>query len=129
MAAKRILVIDDDALVRQMIRAMLEEAGFEVAEAADGRAGELAFKAGDFALVIVDVFMPVQDGLETIFAMDASKRGVPVLAISGGSRVSGMDGLRLARDAGADGVLEKAFTPEQLLASIRSLLAGATAKP
>jgi CheY-like chemotaxis protein len=128
MKRKRILVIDDDALVREMVRAMLEEAGYEVVEAADGREGERAFKAGEFHLVIVDIFMPVQDGLETIFAIDASKKGIPVLAISGGSRVSGMDGLRLALEAGANAALEKAFTPEQLLAAVQGLV-GPSAAP
>jgi DNA-binding response OmpR family regulator len=117
----RILVIDDDGLFRELARTALAEAGFEVAEAADGRAGVEAFRRGGVDLVIVDMYMPGQDGIDTIFEMDASAKGVPVIAVTGGHSM-GTDTLRLAESAGADLTLEKNFTPEQLVEAVKGLL-------
>lgn len=117
----RILVIDDDSLFRGMVKAGLEEGGFEVAEAADGKAGVEAFRSGAFDLVIVDMYMPEQDGIDTIFDMDAGSKGVPVIAVTGGHSM-GNESLRLAESAGADLTMEKDFTPAQLLAAVRKLL-------
>ncbi len=117
----RVLVIDDDGVFRGMVKAGLEEGGFEVAEAADGKAGVEAFRSGNFDLVIVDMYMPEQDGIDTIFDMDAGSRGIPVIAVTGGHSM-GNESLRLAESAGADLTMEKDFTPAQLLAAVRKLL-------
>jgi two-component system response regulator HydG len=117
----RILLIDDDGLFRDMAKAALVEGGFEVAEAADGKAGVEAFKAGAFDLVIVDMYMPGQDGIDTIFDMDAGAKGIPVLAVTGGHTM-GSQSLRLAESAGADLAMEKDFTPEQLVAAVKGLI-------
>jgi DNA-binding response OmpR family regulator len=118
----RILVIDDDPLFRAMARAGLEAGGFEVDEAGDGKAGAETFHKGAFDLVIVDMYMPGQDGIDTIFELDAGSRGVPVIAVSGGHPM-GANTLRMAGAAGADMTLEKGFTPEELAGVVRELLA------
>jgi CheY-like chemotaxis protein len=117
----RVLVIDDDGLFRDMVKAALSAGGYEVAEAPDGKAGVEAFKKGAFDLVIVDMYMPGQDGIDTIFDMDAGARGVPVIAVTGGHSM-GNETLRLAESAGANLTLEKAFTAEQLLTAVNGLL-------
>jgi len=117
----RVLVIDDDGLFRDMAKAALVEGGFEVAEAADGKAGVEAFKAGTFDVVIVDMYMPGQDGIDTIFDMDAGAKGTGVIAVTGGHTM-GNESLRLAESAGADLTLEKDFTPEQLVAAVKGLV-------
>ena len=118
----RILVIDDDAFFRSMVRAALEGAGHGVDEAADGKAGTEAFRKGTYDLVIVDMYMPVQDGIDTIFEMDAAAKGVSVIAVTGGHSM-GKETLKMAGAAGADLTLEKEFTPEELVSAVNGLLA------
>ncbi len=117
----RILIIDDDGLFREMARTALVKGGFEVAESPDGKAGVEAFRKSKFDLVIVDMYMPGQDGIDTIFEMDAASKGIPVIAVTGGHSM-GTDTLRLAESAGADKTMEKDFTPEQLVEAVRGLL-------
>jgi DNA-binding response OmpR family regulator len=117
----RILVIDDDGVFRSMARATLTKAGFQVEEAPDGKAGVEAFKKKAFDLVIVDMYMPGQDGIETIFEMDAGAKGIPVLAVTGGHSM-GTDTLRLAESAGANLTMEKTFTPEQFVEAVKGLI-------
>ena len=118
----RILVIDDDGLFRSIVKTALEGGGHAVVEAADGKAGAEAFGKGGIDLVIVDMYMPGQDGIETIFEMDAGAKGVPVLAVTGGHTM-GNESLRMAETAGANLTMEKDFTPEQLLEAVKGLLA------
>ncbi len=117
----RILVIDDDGMFRDLVKAALAKGGFEVEGAEDGKKGVEAFKKGTFDLVIVDMYMPGQDGIDTIFEMDAEAKGVPVIAVTGGHSM-GTDTLRLAESAGADLTMEKDFTPEQLVERVQGLI-------
>lgn len=119
----RILVIDDDALFRDMVRAILASAGHAVEEAEDGIQGVEKFRAGKFDLVVVDMYMPGQDGIDTIFEMDAKARGAKVMAVTAGHAM-GAQTLRLAESAGADLAMEKRFTPEELLEAVAGLVGG-----
>ena len=119
----RILVIDDDALFRDMMRTVLASAGHAVEEAEDGIKGVEKFRAGKYDLVVVDMYMPGQDGIDTIFEMDAKARGAKVLAVTGGHAM-GAQTLRLAESAGADLAMEKRFTPEELLKVVAGLVGG-----
>src|SRR5207244_12935868 len=86
-AMARILVIDDDALLRGAIRVALESAGYEVIEAADGDAGLRLHREQGADVAVVDLFMPKRDGLEVIRAMRAEAPGAKIIAMSGGSRL------------------------------------------
>jgi two-component system chemotaxis response regulator CheY len=123
----RILVIDDDGLFRDIVRIALEGAGHVVVQAEDGIKGAEAFRTGGADLVIVDMYMPGQDGIETIFELDAGSRNVPVIAVSGGHPMGG-DSLRMAENAGATLTLEKGFAPEELVEAVRGLLEGRAAR-
>jgi len=103
----RILLIDDDQMVRQLLRAILEEAGYEVEEAADGRQGLDFFRQLPFDLVIVDIFMPNVDGLETIIEMKESHPDMKSIAISGGGLTAEMEFLSYAQTFGADRIFSK----------------------
>jgi CheY-like chemotaxis protein len=80
---RRILVIDDDQAVRGAITIVLQADGFEVLTAEDGFAGLELARAGDFDLVIVDLFMPRLGGLDTIRQLRERQPSLPIIAMSG----------------------------------------------
>jgi two-component system response regulator MprA len=115
----RILVVDDDAAVRDALSRMLRFDGYEVCLAADGVSGVQEVRDREPDAVILDVMMPHRDGLEMCRALRADGNRVPVLMLTAresvGDRVAGLD-------AGADDYLAKPFASQELLARIRALL-------
>ena len=120
-SGKKVLAIDDDPLARDIYRKILEEAGFEVEVAADGKAGLAAFKTGKFDCVILDIYMPGMTGLDVLEALDPDNSKVPVIAISGGGGGSGAHPLELASSLGAAKSFEKDFVHEDLVKAVREL--------
>jgi DNA-binding response OmpR family regulator len=122
----RVLVVDDDKAVRNAIKTVLEHQGFDVVLAEDGRSGIAAVAGHAFNLVIVDIFMPGMDGLETIRAFHKNAPTVPVIAISGFSfRHSAQpapDFLTMATKLGAAYSLHKPFRPRELLRVVEACL-------
>jgi CheY-like chemotaxis protein len=118
----RVLVIDDDPAVCATIEAVLANAGHEVTSAKDGRAGTAAFDAGAFDLVILDLFMPGMDGLETIRTLRARTPKIPILAMSGimARQAASPDYLKMANKLGATATLAKPFRPQQLLRAVET---------
>jgi DNA-binding response OmpR family regulator len=119
----RLLVIDDDELVRATLVDMLQTAGFEVVTAANGRIGIELLETTSVAAIITDILMPEQEGLETIREARRRHPAIRILAISGG----GAGGpeiqlLRFAQNFGADLALSKPFTASQLVSAVRTLL-------
>jgi len=125
----RVLVVDDDKSVGAAIKTVLEIAGFEVVHALDCMSGIAAIKAADFHIVMVDLFMPGIDGLETINAFRQIMPGVPIIAISGFMPRDGHgrapDFLGMATKLGANCGLAKPFRPRDLMAAVESCLGGA----
>ncbi len=117
----RILVIDDDALLRGAIRVVLESAGYEVLEAGDGNAGLRLHREPGADLLVVDLFMPERDGLEVIRAVRAEAPQAKIIAMSGGSSLQ-LDLLDAAAAFGASRTLRKPFRPNALLTVVRELL-------
>jgi len=130
---QRILLIDDDGTVRKVVKSMLEQAGFEVVEAANGASGLKALAAGDFDLAVVDIFMPDMDGLETIKALRERVPGVRILAMSGFrprlSCADGPDFLAMAIKLGAVLSLQKPFGGPDLVRAVETCLARSMADP
>ena len=111
---KRVLVVDDAALVRLYYRGALEACGFEVVEALNGVEALEKLAAGPMDLLIVDVNMPQMDGLTFVAAtrkMPLPVGATPVLITS---TESGPQDFAAARSAGANFYLTKPVTPEQL---------------
>jgi DNA-binding response OmpR family regulator len=117
-----VLVIDDDESLLRLMRRALQRAGFDVAEATDGRAGVEQFRARRPDLVVTDLKMPIQDGFATLREIRAEAPAAKVIAISGYYRESG-DSLQRARELGADDVLEKPFMPADLVGKVACCLA------
>jgi len=117
----RILVIDDDALVRTTISVILERAGHEIVLAPDGQVGVLEYGRSAFDLVITDILMPEQEGIETIVALRKANPDVKILAISGGGRAGNQDYLLIAEKFGANASLQKPFDPDDLVARVEAL--------
>jgi two-component system, chemotaxis family, chemotaxis protein CheY len=120
----KILVIDDDAIVRKTIVHLLEEAGYVVPFAEDGLRGMALFRSEQPDLVITDIIMPEQEGLQTITEMRKTKPDAKIIAISGGGRIGNTDFLKIARVLGAMDVIPKPFDPDELLAIVEACLAG-----
>ncbi len=122
----RILLIDDDELVRITLGRSLTDAGHFVTLASDGAEGLKKFDGAPFDLVITDIIMPEQEGIETILKLRQHKLRIPVIAISGGGRQRNLDFLKAAREFGADATLSKPFTGPELLAAVDAALGKST---
>ncbi len=118
----RILIIEDDDLVRDYLVDVLRRAGYEVEAAADGRAGVELFRARAMDLVITDIIMPEKDGIETIMDLRRDNARLKVMAISGGGRTEPENYLNSARLLGADVTMKKPFSNKELLAAVSELL-------
>ncbi|MEZ4266136.1 MAG: response regulator transcription factor [Myxococcota bacterium] len=112
-----ILVCDDDAHIREVVRFALEKAGYAVREAADGRAALEAFERGGIDLVVLDVLMPEEDGLAVCRRIRATSE-VPILFLS--SRDDEVDRV-LGLELGADDYVTKPFSPRELVARVRAI--------
>jgi CheY-like chemotaxis protein len=129
----RMLVVDDNDLVLQTVRSMLERGGHQVAVAVDGRDGLKRFQSGDFDLVITDILMPEVEGFEMVRALRESSSAIPIIVMTGGpsgrnpgGQPAGPDYLQMARILGATRTIEKPFAGPQLLALVAECLSAGT---
>jgi CheY-like chemotaxis protein len=121
----RILVVDDEAAVRALIRAALEHVGHEVTEAANGAEGLKLFASQRQDLVITDVFMPERDGIELVRVIRSTAGTVPILVISGGSwPTESAHLLDAVVRLGATRTLAKPFQLSDLLRIVDEMLQG-----
>jgi CheY-like chemotaxis protein len=118
-----ILIVDDDAGLREATRSVLEDAGFLVTVAQGGDEAVRALHLQSAAVVLCDMFMPGKDGIETIRELRRDFPDVKIIGISGGGSRGTVDVLKLAQMLGASEVLHKPFTRHALLAAIDRLLA------
>ena len=119
----KVLVIDDDAAMRRMISRVLTEAHHQVIEAADGRDGIRKFRAEAPEIIVTDIVMPEQEGIQTIREIRSAGSAVGIIAISGGGGTG--DGalyLTIAEELGADAVLQKPFRLAELVAVVDRML-------
>ena len=119
----RLLVIDDEKLARLTLRKILERAGHEVVEATNGSEGIAMYRAQPFDAVITDIIMPDKEGVETIIELKRDFPQVRLIAISGGGRTRNLDFLKLAMQYGAEKILAKPFSQDDLVDAVESLLA------
>ena len=117
--AAKILIVDDEAQVRSFLGKLLEIEGYDVLEACNGREAQAQCRKTKIDLLITDLVMPEQEGLETIHAIRQHLPQVPVIAISG---AFGGTYLELAKKLGADSAFRKPFEPGEILAAVRKLI-------
>lgn len=122
----RVLIMDDDEQIRDLLRQVVEMAGHESMEAENGKAGMALQRKNPAGLVITDIIMPEQEGLETIGALRREYPATKIIAISGGGRVGPEAYLPVAQDLGADRIFAKPFKIDELLRAIKELTSQVT---
>ncbi|GMV51158.1 response regulator [Nitrospirales bacterium NOB] len=120
-----VLIVDDEEAIRRLMRDALEQAGYQVQEAADGKQGLACYRQSPADLVIMDILMPDQDGLESILTLRREFPNARIMAITGGSDMIGiLNFLDVARMLGARRTLQKPFDMKQLLEAVRTEITG-----
>jgi len=117
-----ILVVDDEEPIRFAFRLVLEDAGYAVNEAADGVEALKALSDRDCDLVITDIVMPNQDGIETILHLKERKPGLPIIAISGGCQLGFAASPGIPPNFAVEAMLSKPVTSVELLTTVRRVL-------
>lgn len=118
-----LLLIEDDELILESLSYGLIRAGHTVDRARDGKEGLAFFRPKVTELVITDLLMPEQEGLETIAKLKRQFPEVKIIAISGGGRINGLALLTIAKKMGANRAIEKPFTIDAVLTAVKELLA------
>ncbi|CAL1691089.1 Transcriptional regulatory protein SrrA [Brevundimonas subvibrioides] len=111
-----ILVVDDDENIREVIHAILTQAGFEVALVSNGEAALDLLKRARFALILLDVHMPKMSGLHVLAAMKRLAKVPPVLMVTADGQSTTV---REAVSLGCVGYVAKPFTPASLVERVR----------
>jgi DNA-binding response OmpR family regulator len=117
----RILLIDDNATLRALLQVQLEEAGYEVCEAASGAQGARLYRERGTDLILCDLVLPDKDGLEAVRQL-CQRGGARLIAMTGEADLSSAGLLRAAGQLGAAHSLRKPFAAEELLAAVRAAL-------
>ena len=115
----KILVIEDEQLLAQSIKAVLEQKGFEVETVYDGETGAEYARLGIYDLLILDVMLPGMDGFQVAQALRAGRCATPILMLTA---KSGIEDRITGLNAGADYYLTKPFDTRELLACVNALL-------
>jgi two-component system response regulator RegX3 len=124
----RALVVDDNRSARALVTSTLEREGIDVIAMADGPAALKAFDTAIVDVVVLDIFMPGMDGLETLSALRARSRDVPVIVMSrhhvDATHEPPPDYAAMAIKLGAQRALYKPFSPRELIRAVKACLGG-----
>ena len=118
----RVLIIDDEAPIRSMLKLMLERDGYEVAEAPDGMEAIRIYRQNPADLIITDLIMPNQDGIGMIIALKKEFPDVKIIAMSGGGLNKPEGYLKGAKKLGAACTLTKPIDRDEMLRAIKDVL-------
>jgi two-component system chemotaxis response regulator CheY len=113
-----VLLIEDEARIRKLLARLLAEIGHTVVEASNGKEGDKLFADHRPALVVTDIMMPEQEGVETINSIRSRAPTTPIVAISGGGKTL----LEFAKEFGATRTLAKPFRPSEFVKAVMHLL-------
>jgi CheY-like chemotaxis protein len=123
MDRKKILLVDDEDVIRKMVSVILGSELYEFAEASNGLEAQALLEKEPFDLIISDVIMPDCDGIELVMAIRRKLPDIKVIVMSGGGRVRAGHYLDLANKLGAARVFEKPFDTAALRQAVKELLA------
>jgi len=123
--SKRILVIEDDQQLRRLIRTFLQFEGYEVVEAQDGLQGFEIFQTQPIDLVILDMIMPVKDGMETLMDLRVKSPDLGIIVMSGGDGTGPEPYLEIATRLGASRILPKPFGRHGLIRAVQATIESA----
>ncbi|APF19228.1 response regulator [Calditrichota bacterium LG25] len=121
-AMKKILVVDDDDLIRDLLFEILEDKGYKVFEAENGNRAIQLLKTERFDLIITDIIMPDKEGIETIIDIKKRLPHAKIIAMSGGGQLDATSYLSVAKKLGVQHTISKPFDPGKLIALIEDLL-------
>jgi CheY-like chemotaxis protein len=113
---ERILIIDDDPQILDMLGQILEREGYDIVKALNGKEGN------PVDLIITDIIMPEKDGIETIFELRKDFPDLKMIAISGGGRIEPEEYLFMAQKLGVQRTFAKPVARAELLKALRELL-------
>ena len=118
----KVLVIDDEPQIRSLVKRFLTQAGYEVDQAGDGLEGVRQMKENPAELVITDILMPKQEGLETIRQIREAFPNCKIIAMSRGSQLTAMDFLPIAQKFGAAKIFHKPIDFNEMVEAVKELL-------
>jgi len=124
-----VLIIDDNAELRDTLVTILEDEGYATIVADDGKSGVRAFSKHHPDLVVTDVLMPDYDGIQTICDIRRLQADARIIAMSGGALLDNAYYLRMAQELGAMAILPKPFEVEDLVQLVASCINAPTAAP
>ena len=118
----KILIIDDDMIVRDMLLQMMEMEGIDTVSAENGRIALKIIQDTSLDLIITDIVMPEKDGIETIIAIKKLKPQIPIIALSGGGKITPEVYLEMAQKLGARYSFTKPVDRKHLLMAVQNCL-------
>lgn len=116
-----ILIADDDMLVKMTYKHCLEEAGYQVLLANDGQQAIRLLEANNVRAMLLDVFMPEKDGIETLLDVKRRFPNLPIIVMSGGGLHGRLDFLDAARKFGANATVPKPSGPAAIIQVIEKV--------
>jgi CheY-like chemotaxis protein len=116
MPLTKILLVEDEEAVRSLLKAVLEDEGYQIREASNGKEALQSYASSPADLILTDIVMPDTEGIEMIMRLRKSDPKVKIVAMSGG------DYLTLAKRLGADHILAKPFSNQALLDTVKIML-------
>ena len=122
MAMQRILIADDDEVLNEILCRMLERTGYETLGALNGMEAVKICQREPVDLLVIDIFMPEQEGIATILEMRRDFPHKKIITMSGGGNTGMKDYLNMAELLGSGGIIAKPFTNSELLQLIEKLL-------
>lgn len=117
-----ILIVEDDPSLRASLRRTLRKKGYTILEAGEGGEGMMLLETHAIDIVLIDIFMPGKEGIETIQAIRRTRPQVKIIAMSGGGERLYIDVLRVAKSSGCHQTLDKPFSEEALINAIQAQL-------
>ncbi|PCJ51223.1 MAG: response regulator [Candidatus Hydrogenedentota bacterium] len=117
----RVLIIDDEEQIREVLRTVLERVGYEVSEASNGVEGIQIYREHDIDLVVTDIIMPEKGGIDTIMDLRRDYPDVKIIAVSGGGMCGDVSYLDMAIGVGADRAIGKPFVLDEFLEAVTEL--------